>query len=106
MRSCNALHSSMARVVAETFRVEIVFALPAQQELVAIHVQPGTTVQQAIARSAIEERFEGIDLAELPVGIWGREVGRDHELRPGDRVEIYRALQMEPREARRLQSKR
>ena len=91
--------------MAETFRVEIVFALPGQQELVAIDVQPGTTVQQAIDRSAIKERFDGVDLGELPVGIWGREVGRDHELRAGDRVEIYRTLQMDPREARRLQSK-
>jgi len=105
MRSCSARHSFTDRAVAETFRVEIVFATPELQELIGIDVQPGTTVQQAIDRSAIWERFDGVDLGELPVGIWGREVGRDHELRAGDRVEIYRALQMEPREARRLQSK-
>ena len=91
--------------MAETLRVEIVFATPGRQELVAIDVQPGTTVQQAIDKSAIKERFADVDLGELPVGIWGHEVGRDQELRAGDRVEIYRALQMEPREARRLQSK-
>ena len=92
--------------MAETFRVEVVFALPGQQELVEIDVEQGTTVQQAIENSAIAERFEGVDLDALPAGIWGLEVGRDHELSPGDRVEIYRPLETEPREARRKLAKR
>ena len=91
--------------MTETIRVEVAFALPERQVLIAVDVTQGSTVQQAIDESGIADRFEGMELAGLPVGIWGREVGRDHELGAGDRVEIYRALEVEPREARRLQAK-
>ena len=91
--------------MAETIRVEVAFALPDEQALVAIEVSEGSTVHEAIDQSGIAARFAGVDLDGLPVGIWGREVGRDHELSAGDRVEIYRALETEPREARRQQAK-
>jgi putative ubiquitin-RnfH superfamily antitoxin RatB of RatAB toxin-antitoxin module len=85
----------------DSFKVEVAFATPSQQELVEIEVVAGATVQDAIDQSRIAERFEGFDIASMPVGIWGREAGRKDELRSGDRVEIYRALEVEPRDARR-----
>jgi putative ubiquitin-RnfH superfamily antitoxin RatB of RatAB toxin-antitoxin module len=39
--------------------------------------------------------------AQLPVGVWGRKARLDHVLREGDRVEIYRPLQIDPKLARR-----
>jgi hypothetical protein len=41
------------------------------------------------------------DLANCQAGIWGKPVGRDHRLKDGDRLELYRPLLMDPREARR-----
>ena len=81
--------------------IEVVFALPARQELISLTVDPGTTVAMAIRQSAIDELFPEEDLANYQAGIWGKPVGRDHPLKDGDRLELYRPLSMDPREARR-----
>ena len=85
-------------------QVEVVFALPDRQVLEALEVENGATVAEAIARSGIARRFPETDLSELQVGVWGRTVDRSRVLREGDRVEIYRPLEMDPREARRLKA--
>ena len=81
--------------------IEVVFALPARQELISLTVEPGTTVAMAIRQSAIGDLFPEEDLANYQAGIWGKPVGRDHPLKDGDRLELYRPLSMDPREARR-----
>lgn len=88
-------------VSAATIRVEVVFAVPRQQALIPVELPAGATVADAISASGIERQFPQHDLALLPVGIWGRQAGRDRPLSDGDRVEIYRPLAVDPREARR-----
>ena len=85
-------------------RIEVVYATPQQQQLLSLNVAPGTTVAEAIALSAIARHFPEDDLASLRCGIWGRDLPGETVLRDGDRVEIYRALHMDPREARRLRA--
>jgi uncharacterized protein len=82
-------------------QVEVVFALPEEQVLVALRVREGTTVEGAIAASGLYERFPGHDLKSFDTGIWGRIVARTQVLRSGDRVELYRPLRLDPRDARR-----
>ncbi|MEE8343803.1 MAG: RnfH family protein [Woeseiaceae bacterium] len=81
--------------------IEVVFALPARQELISLTVDPGTTVAMAIRQCAIGDLFPEEDLENCQAGIWGKPVGRDHPLQDGDRLELYRPLSMDPREARR-----
>lgn len=81
--------------------IEVVFALPDRQELISLTVDPGTTVEMAISLSAISDKFPQEDLSSCQVGIWGRVVKRDHPLEHGDRLELYRPLLMDPRDARR-----
>lgn len=64
-----------------------------------------TTVAEAIERSGIATRFAKENIAEMQTGIWGRPVDRQHRLENGDRVELYRPLAIDPREARRLRAK-
>src|SRR5690606_35394109 len=85
----------------EPLSVEVIFALPDRQELVAVTVEEGATVEDAIARSGLDRTFPEWNLDECTVGIWGRPVARDRVLRRGDRVELYRPLELDPREARR-----
>ena len=85
-------------------RVEVVFALPDRQLLETITVDEGASVADALRLSGIEERFPDVSLDELQVGIWGKPVERTQALRDGDRVEIYRPLELDPREARRLKA--
>ena len=81
--------------------VEIAYALPETQQLIELQVAAGTTVRGAIENSGILRRFPGIDLSKQKIGIFGKVVKLDRVLQPGDRVEIYRPLIADPKEARR-----
>jgi putative ubiquitin-RnfH superfamily antitoxin RatB of RatAB toxin-antitoxin module len=81
--------------------VEVVYALAAEQVLVALELEDGATVRQAIERSGLARRFPAIDPARTPAGIFGRATPGDTPLKDGDRVEIYRPLLADPKAARR-----
>src|SRR5690349_11501698 len=61
----------------------------------------GATLMDALRASGVLERHPGIDLSRQAVGIWGRIRALDTPLKDGDRVEVYRPLQVDPKEARR-----
>jgi putative ubiquitin-RnfH superfamily antitoxin RatB of RatAB toxin-antitoxin module len=67
-------------------------------------VVAGATVLEAIRASGLLEQFPELDVSSLTVGIWGRPCLLDAGLNAGDRVEIYRPLAMDPKEARRLRA--
>jgi putative ubiquitin-RnfH superfamily antitoxin RatB of RatAB toxin-antitoxin module len=81
--------------------VEVVLATPEKQVLLAFDVAPGTSVADVIVLSGIKARFPDITTDDMPVGIWGKLVSRDRVVSAGDRVELYRPLEIDPREARR-----
>jgi putative ubiquitin-RnfH superfamily antitoxin RatB of RatAB toxin-antitoxin module len=83
-------------------RVEIVFALRERQELIEAEVGEGATVDDVIAASDLARVFPEVDFTALQAGIWGKPVARDKPVRDGDRVELYRPLEIDPKEARRL----
>ena len=87
--------------VQNTIDVEVVYALAGRQELLAIIMPAGATVGEAIEQSGIAKKFPGQDLSACTLGIWGRLADSDHLLQDGDRIEIYRPLLIDPREARR-----
>lgn len=87
-------------------RVEVAYALREKQVLLALEVEEGTTVRQAIERSGITGRFPEIDVTRARVGIFGRPTRLDTRLKDGDRVEIYRPLIADPKQARRLRAAR
>jgi len=82
--------------------VEVAYALPDRQSLVTVELDAGATADTAIMHSGLLENYPDIDLAVNPVGVFGRRCTLDTVLAQGDRVEIYRPLEMDPREARRL----
>lgn len=84
-----------------SIRVEVVFATPERQELTALELREGATVAEAIDRSGLRALFDQDDFDQLEVGIWGRITERSCALREGDRVELYRPLARDPRDARR-----
>jgi putative ubiquitin-RnfH superfamily antitoxin RatB of RatAB toxin-antitoxin module len=87
--------------VSDRIAVEVVFGRPDSQALVVLSLEQGATVASAIAGSGLAQNYPDEQIADLPVGIWGRIVDRERVLIDGDRIEIYRPLQLEPREARR-----
>ncbi len=81
--------------------IEVAYARPDKQLILPVSVPAGTTIEEAIALSRITQKFPEIDLAKLVVGIFGKRVKLDHRLANGERIEIYRPLQADPREIRR-----
>jgi len=79
---------------------------PGEAVEVEVRAGPGETALEAIRRSGLLERFAEIDLSVQGIGVWGRPCPLDTPLRDGDRVEIYRPLAVDPKEARRLRATR
>ncbi|PUA28621.1 MAG: RnfH family protein [Cellvibrio sp. 79] len=88
--------------------VEVAYALPYKQKIIALLVEPGTTALEAVKRSRITDHFPDLDITSAKMGIFGQSLGTKgldpadkHILHAGDRVEIYRPLAADPKEARR-----
>ncbi|MGH6691431.1 MAG: RnfH family protein [Gammaproteobacteria bacterium] len=92
--------------MGETLTVEVVFALLLEQDCAVVELPDGSSVRDAIARSGVAARQPTIDLGACRVGIWGRTAALDDRVRDGDRVEIYRPLQADPKETRRQRARR
>jgi putative ubiquitin-RnfH superfamily antitoxin RatB of RatAB toxin-antitoxin module len=87
--------------MTDTLAVEVVLATPRKQVLLTVHIDAGATVAEVIAASGIEARFPDLAVAKMPVGVWGKQVPGNTVVKTGDRVELYRPLEIDPREARR-----
>jgi len=85
-------------------RVEVVYALSNKQSLVEVNVADDATVEQAIIASKLVTQYPEIDLQKNSVGIFSKKVLLQHRLRAGDRIEIYRSLEIDPKEARRIRA--
>jgi len=82
-------------------RVEVCYALPDRQDLVALELPDGSTVLHAIQASGLIAKYADINLEVNKVGVFSRVVHLDALLRAHDRVEIYRPLIADPKEVRR-----
>ena len=89
-----------------TIAVEVAYALPEEQAIISLRVKEGTTALEAATQSGVTERFEGVDLENSKLGIFGKAVSPSQALREGDRVEIYRPLIADPKEVRKERAAR
>jgi len=78
-------------------RVEVVQARPERAEVVEVRLPDGATVRDALLAAEVQGN---------QVGIFGRRVTLETRLKDGDRVELYRPLQLDPKEARRRRARR
>lgn len=88
--------------------VEVAYALADKQKIVSLRVPEGTTVRQAALLSGLERDFPGLDLAQSPLGIFGKAAAKpeEQELQEGERVEVYRPLLVDPKEVRKQRAER
>lgn len=85
--------------------VEVAFALPDRQKIVALKVEEGCTAYQAAELSGIDKQFAEIDLSTMKMGVFGKAVkSHDYVMRAGDRVEIYRPLIADPKASRKARA--
>lgn len=85
----------------EMMDVEVAYATAEVQRLLTVRVSAGATLRDAIGASGILREFPEIDLAKNKVGIFSKPAKLEQALRAGDRVEIYRPLIANPKEARK-----
>lgn len=93
--------------------VEVAYALPHKQKIITLLVEPGITALEAVKRSRITDYFPDLDIESAKMGIFGQSLGTKglesadkHILHQGDRVEIYRPLICDPKDARRKRAEK
>ncbi len=91
---------------AGRLRVEVVYCpAPGQIDQTRLMLPPGSTVADALRASGMLERHALGAPTALDTGVWCVAATADTPLRDHDRVEVYRPLQVDPKEARRLRYK-
>lgn len=86
--------------------VEVAYATPEKQVIKKLEVDNECTVGAAILQSGVLAEFPEIDLTSAKLGVFSERASVDDALRPNDRVEIYRPLTIDPKQARLLRAKK
>lgn len=91
----------MAQEQPELITVQVVFALAEEQHCVSLQLPLGSTAREAVMRSGLVGALPAHPIATSPLGVYGHRVDGAMVLADGDRVEIYRPLQVDPKTNRR-----
>lgn len=83
--------------------IEVAYATPQKQKIIALQVEVGTDLLSAAKASGIDREFPEIDWNNAVMGVWSKleKAPASREVKAGDRIEIYRPLKIDPKEARR-----
>jgi hypothetical protein len=85
-------------------KATVVFCAPGIEHVIEVEVPAGTTLEQAISGSGLIERVRSLRGVVLDLGVWNRSAPAEQPVREGDRIEVYRPLAIDPKEARRLRA--
>lgn len=84
--------------------VSVVYCAPGIEDVSELRVPDGSTAADAVAASGLLRRHAQLGGQPLDLGIWGRSCTPEHRLEEGDRVELYRPLTLDPKDARRVRA--
>ena len=91
----------------QSIEVEVAYALPEKQELITLSVKEGTTALAAVLASGLTTKYPQININEAKMGIFSKLLDgkhlpfpKDYVLEQKDRVEVYRPLLIDPKQAR------
>jgi len=87
-------------------QIEVAYATPEKQLIISVNLPLGSTIGEAIQQSGIKQRFPEIDLQHQAVGIFSQLKSLNDLVQEGDRIEIYRPLYLDPKEARKMKAKK
>ncbi|MFK7853471.1 MAG: RnfH family protein [Granulosicoccus sp.] len=94
--------------MVERVTIQVVLAMPDQQQLIEFSVAKGTSAREAVWQSVehgLDTAGMDIQLGLIPIGVYGLRVDDDYIVNEGERVEIYRPLQQDPKELRRKRAR-
>lgn len=84
-----------------TLNIEVAYATPEKQKIISLEIEQATSPRDAIKLSRIKDEFPEIDLDNVKIGVFGKPIPDNYQLREKDRIEIYRPLLADPKEVRR-----
>ncbi|TMO76282.1 RnfH family protein [Pseudoalteromonas aurantia] len=87
-------------------KVDVVYAVPHKAVVMSVDVAEGTSAEQVVLQSGILDKCADIDPTDLTLGIWNRTVKGKQAVKEGDRIEIYRPLIADPKDARRQRAEK
>ena len=87
--------------MSNQIQVEVVYGRQDRQKVVAVTLNEGATLREAVERSGLLSEFPEIDLEKNKLGIWNKLAKPDAVVRDKDRLEIYRPLIADPKEVRK-----
>jgi len=80
-------------------KVSVVWAVPSLQDVVEVELRAGATIADAVERSGLVAQY-GLDATRLGVAVFGRRATPQTLLADGDRIELTRPLEVDPKAAR------
>lgn len=86
-------------------RIDVVYATPTELFQTTLELAAGATLADAVAASGLLDEHPELAPLDGRVGVYGRRLEPSHALRSGDRVEVYRPLELDPMEARRRRAR-
>ncbi|HET6604784.1 MAG TPA: RnfH family protein [Xanthomonadaceae bacterium] len=89
----------------ERIRVEVVYALPQRSWRIELELPAGATVADALAAADLQARIPGARIDPERLAIFARSVTEEQPLSDGDRIEVLRPLQCDPKEVRRRRAR-
>ncbi len=87
--------------MTEKVKVEVVYALAHEATNIELLVEINTSIKSVIDQSGILIKHSDIDLSKNKIGIFSQIKSLNDSVEEGDRIEIYRPLIADPKEARR-----
>ncbi len=85
----------------QTISVALAYALPERQQVETLSVPQGVTARELLKLADLPKGFPDIDIETCPIGVFGEVVADSYVMQAGDRLEIYRPLENDPRDTRR-----
>ena len=86
--------------------VEVVYALPGREDAVSVRLPRGATLLDAVLASGMLDRHPELRKKALNLGVYGKPKPAESAAKAGNRVEVYRPLALDPKEARRLRARK
>ena len=87
-------------------RIELTYADSVREILMGLEVRSGATVIECVERSGLFRLAPDLLDGEVGFAVFGRRVEPTDPVQTGDRIEVLRPLELDPREARRMRARR
>lgn len=82
----------------------VAYAEPGRELLLPVRVEAGATLRDAVLASGLLAQVPALAAAEFDLGVWGHARPSSQPVRDGDRIEVYRPLTVDPKQARRIRA--